>query len=141
MKKTIILVIAITLTTIFSTKIFGQTTLEEYNYVTKGYKVQLESGLDMKKNYELENIDEATAGERTVTLIKLIKSTATQKKTVAYMLTYKKGSGITEYICIPHPSSDNEIKELYWKALYSGEGDSSFRLQLMTYVLSRTLIW
>ncbi|HPD25062.1 MAG TPA: hypothetical protein P5312_08565 [Bacteroidales bacterium] len=141
MKKTIILTLAIALTTLFSTATFGQTTLEEYNYVTKGYKVQLESGLDMKKGYELENVDEATAGERTVTLKKLIKVSANQKKTVAYMLTYKKGSGATQYICIPHPSSDNEILDLYWEALYNGEGDWSFRLQLMAYVLSRSLIW
>jgi hypothetical protein len=140
MKKTIIFTVVIAMTSIFSTVVFGQTTLEEYNYVTKGYKVQLESGLDMKKGYELENVDEATAGERTVTLKKLIKTTTNQKKTVAYMLTYKKGSGTTEYICIPHPSSDNEIIDLYWKALYNGEGDSSFRLQLMAYVLSRMKI-
>lgn len=31
------------------------TTEEEYNYLTKGYRVQLESGLDMKKNYLLED--------------------------------------------------------------------------------------
>ncbi len=41
----------------FSTKVHSQTTLEEYNYVTKGYHVQLTSGLDMKKGYEFEDID------------------------------------------------------------------------------------
>jgi len=41
-----------------SFNIYGQsiktlgTTLEEYNYITKGYKVQIESGLDMKKGYD-----------------------------------------------------------------------------------------
>jgi hypothetical protein len=29
------------------------TTEEEYNYMTKGYKTQVEQGLDMKKNYEV----------------------------------------------------------------------------------------
>ncbi len=141
MKKINILTAIITMTIIFSTKVFGQTTLEEYNYVTKGYQVQLESGLDMKKNYELEDVNEATTGERIVTLKKLVKSTTNQKKTVAYMLTYTKGSGTTEYICIPHPNSNDEIRDLYWVALYDGESESSFRLQLIAYVLSRSLIW
>ncbi len=35
----------------------GQTTETEYNYVTKGYKIQLESGLDMKKGYRFEDLD------------------------------------------------------------------------------------
>lgn len=141
MKKTIIFAALLSMTSILSTVVYGQTTLEEYNYVTKGYKIQLESSLDMKKGYALEVVDEATAGERTVTLKKLVKTISTQKKTVAYMLTYKKGNGITEYICIPNPISEDEIRNLYWKALYSGDGDSSYRLQLIAYVLSRTLIW
>lgn len=37
----------------FSLVVFGQTTMEEYNYLTKGYKIQQESGLDMKRGYEL----------------------------------------------------------------------------------------
>lgn len=32
------------------------TTEEEYNYLTKGYKIQIESGLDMKKGYTLKDI-------------------------------------------------------------------------------------
>jgi hypothetical protein len=141
MKKTIILMAVFALTSIFSNVVLGQTTLEEFNYVTKGYKVQIESGLDMKKGYEIENVDEETSGGRTVILKKLIKTTTNQKKTVAYMLTYKKGSGATEYICIPQPSSDKEIIDLYWKTLYNGDGDSSFRLQLIAFLLSRNIIW
>lgn len=34
---------------VFFTNLYFQTTQEEYNYITKGYKIQLESGLDMKK--------------------------------------------------------------------------------------------
>ncbi len=32
------------------------TTQEEYNYITKGYKIQVESGLDMKKGYILTEL-------------------------------------------------------------------------------------
>ena len=31
------------------------TTEEEYNYITKGYQIQLSSGLDMKKGYAVWN--------------------------------------------------------------------------------------
>lgn len=50
-KSTLILAAAF-----FSVTLFGQTTEEEYNYLTKGYKVQIESGLDMKKGYEFKDL-------------------------------------------------------------------------------------
>ena len=43
-------------------RLYAQTTIttteEEYNYITKGYKVQFESGLDMKKGYILKDMGE-----------------------------------------------------------------------------------
>ena len=66
-QKTIIKFVALLLfTTSFCAK--AQTTLEEYNYITKGYKVQTDSGLDMKKGYELSDIDENSTDERTAQL-------------------------------------------------------------------------
>ena len=38
------------------------TTMEEYNYMTKGYKIQVESGLDMKKGYFIEDMGEHKIG-------------------------------------------------------------------------------
>lgn len=32
------------------------TTLEEYNYMTKGYKIQISSGLDVKKGYRIDDV-------------------------------------------------------------------------------------
>lgn len=32
------------------------TTLEEYNYMTKGYQIQISSGLDVKKGYRIEDL-------------------------------------------------------------------------------------
>src|ERR1035437_10199247 len=96
----------ITIIIVFTMTINAQTTIEEYNYVTKGYKTQIESGLDMKKGYELQDIDKTSTGERNVSLKKLMKLNGGTKKTVAYMVTYQKGSGSTEYVCIPNPNSD-----------------------------------
>ena len=140
MKKSILLLCILTVS-LLTTRVTAQTTMEEYNYVVKGYKVQVESGLDMKKGYELTQIDKTSAGERVASLSKLVKVTGTQKKTVAYMLAYNKSGGATDYYCIPQPNSDDEIRDLFWKSLYNGEGDHSAKLQLFTYLLSRTLIW
>lgn len=123
--------------------VIAQTTIEEYNYVTKGYKVQEESGLDMKKGYLLEMITNEYKQERIAELRVLYRLKDTNKKEVAaYMLIYKRsGSNNVEYICVPHPSSDEIISEMYWKQLYSGDGDSSYKLQLISYVLSKGLKW
>lgn len=123
-----------------STKLNAQTTMEEYIYVIKGYKNNLELGQDIKRGYEIIDVDEASIGERKVTLKKLVK-TSPQRKTVAYIVTYKKGQGNTEYICIPHPNSDTKIRDLYWKALHDGKNDDSQRLQLVSFLLSRQMKW
>lgn len=44
-----------------SVAIYGQdkpegTSQEEYNYMTKGYQIQLSSGLDVKKGYRIEDL-------------------------------------------------------------------------------------
>ncbi|MBK7683852.1 MAG: hypothetical protein IPJ26_15910 [Bacteroidetes bacterium] len=36
--------------------------------MTKGYQVQIESGIDMKKGYEFENIDKYSTNERAAEL-------------------------------------------------------------------------
>lgn len=53
MKKSI-LIFALLLSAVTFLK--AQTTEEEYNFVTIGFKVQLESGLDMKKGYALKDL-------------------------------------------------------------------------------------
>ena len=83
----------------------AQTTEEEYNYVTKGYKVQMESGLDMKKGYTLKDLGNwslnfGSDGTREATFKGLYRDNSS--KPCAIMLIYKRpSSGYTEYYCIP----------------------------------------
>ena len=140
MKKIFFITAIIFIFALLTTNSNAQTTVEEYNYVVKGYKVQMESGLDMKKGYDIVSVDEISSGERSVILKGLIKMSP-ETKIVAYMIIYKKEGSSTEYICIPQPNSDVEIRKAYLNALYNGEGDSSTRLQLIAYILSRRLIW
>jgi hypothetical protein len=87
------------------------TTMEIYNYVTKGYSVQISSGLDMKKGYYLwekfsRSISSAD-GQRTVKVNALIQES--NSKVCAWMLIYQKSGSIPIYFCIPTQASDNEV--------------------------------
>lgn len=91
--------------TLFTITVVAQTTEEEYNYVTKGYKVQMESGLDMKKGYSLKDLGNwslnfGSDGTREAVFKGLYRDNST--KSCAIMLIYKRPStGYTEYYCIP----------------------------------------
>jgi hypothetical protein len=91
-------------------KTIGQTTLEEYNYLTKGYKIQLESGLDMKKGYKLVDLHENT-GKRygSITIIKS-KGLYRQNENMPCAILVTYGS---TYICVPHYKSSQEIWLMY----------------------------
>lgn len=119
MKQIMILVIAMA-----CGALNGQTTIEEYNYVTKGYKIQLESGLDMKKGYRVEYLNEHTVTftekdkkiERKTTFYGLYRNL--EKSPCALMLLYENNdSGQKKYMCIPHYNSSGEIWDAYFKDL------------------------
>lgn len=137
MKHTLIIFL-----TLFTISAFSQTTLEEYNYVTKGYRVQIETGLDMKKGYAFEDvINEKNFGERTISAKTLYKVNGQTKQKVAVLIIYTRKGNNPEYICVPQPNSGTEISQKYFDQLYSGEGDSSSRLQLIAFVLSYLINW
>ena len=98
---------------------FSQTTLEEYNYVTKGYKVQIESGLDMKKGYRFEDIHtihiQYSDGIERETQFKALFKEG-QKQPSAILCIYSHSDdGMKDYICIPQFSSAKEI----WDSTYA----------------------
>jgi hypothetical protein len=119
----------------------SQTTIEEYNYITKGYQIQLESGLDMKKGYRLEDVTESRVtmagdssyrktvfkalyreGETTPAAIMCIYSFVINGKTVN-----------TDYLCIPQAESSKEIWSMVYTKIseYKGEASNALTLGLM----------
>ncbi|HEY3390408.1 MAG TPA: hypothetical protein VGK38_12590, partial [Prolixibacteraceae bacterium] len=76
------------------------TTEEEYNYLTKGYKIQIESGLDMKKGYKLQVLDKKKESYYTFQIQALIRE---EKNEIAGLLLIANSeiSGKTYYLCIP----------------------------------------
>ena len=138
MKLKTILIAVIAVMTIANA--YSQTTLEEYNYLSKGYKIQIESGLDMKKGYEIKDNYTEKTSERTVNLKTLYRVNGNVKTIAAYLFVYNKNGKAKQYICIPNPQSTEEILNKYWSSL-AGEGDSTRKLQLILYVVTTKLEW
>ena len=111
MNKAKLIIIAFLLALSGSTQLFSQskttTTEEEYNYVTKGYKVQIESGLDMKKGYSLKDLGEWNLKYSDVSRGFAFKGLYRDNDTIpcAVMAIYQKKRNnkpaISEYYCIP----------------------------------------
>lgn len=92
----------------------AQTTIEEYNYLTKGYKIQIESGLDMKKGYTFKDLFVVSTSYdviRKATFKALYR--AGQTAPCAIVMIYQKDGGIAEYVCIPHFLSEEFIWNMY----------------------------
>lgn len=101
MKKIFTLVVAMIFATGFSQE-KAVTTVEEYNYLTQGYKLALETGADLKAGYELIKIDEDKIGDFSVSYF-IFKNTES-KKTKAMLLVLKKDKDKADkvvYLCLP----------------------------------------
>jgi len=86
------------------------TTMEEYNYMTKGYYIQVASGLDMKKGYYFEDMGEHKIGNYTFNVKKLIRE---NQQTLAgtMIISHAEISGKTYYTAIP--VNNSELMKLY----------------------------
>ncbi len=115
----------------------SQTTIQEYTYVTKGMKIQIETGQDLNSGYTRNKVGTASGNARNVELWQIKKKGILTSQN----LVYWKDGGDKEYLCVPHPKSEQKIFDLYWTGLYGNIGDSSYRLQIISYVLSRYLTW
>jgi hypothetical protein len=97
-------------------RVAGQTTQEEYNFITKGYKVQLDSGLDMKKGYLFTDYGKYSlsfGSEQRECEFKGLTRQG-QTKHCAIMMIYRRTdipNGQVFFICIPSADAPDEI----WK--------------------------
>ena len=86
------------------------TTMEEYNYMTKGYKIQTESGLDMKKGYYFEEMGEHKIGNYVFNVKKLIRENL-HELAGTLIISHAEISGKTYYTAIP--VNNAELMKLY----------------------------
>ncbi|MDY0388208.1 MAG: hypothetical protein RBT65_14025 [Methanolobus sp.] len=138
MKETVLKTIVLTLAFFCTTQLFAQTTQEEYNYITKGYKIQIESGLDMKKGYLLNDLGDwglnTGTEKRNCEFKALIRDG--ESKPCAIMMIYKRidiANGAKYYICIPSSDSSSEIWDQTLNFITTTFKDSD--------KMSRTVIW
>lgn len=106
--KGVIILLFITLASTLS----AQTTMEEYNYLTKGLKIQIDSGLDMKKGYAIDTIY-----DNELTLCALLRLKPSGKEVAAYLIMlypadYYGGASDVEFICIPRAETP-EMQERF----------------------------
>ena len=97
------------------------TTLEEYNYVTKGYAVQLEQGLDMKAGYEIMDwesfgINTSDEGEIMVQINDLWKKNTSMEMNYRATMVIISSSlyDFKQYLCIPNYYSSSEMWNRYF---------------------------
>ncbi len=76
------------------------TTLDEYNYLIKGYKIQIESGLDMKKGYYLTDVGTQQIDSYSFTIKNLMREDQYDLAGIL-VITYSGTSGRTYYTGIP----------------------------------------
>ena len=131
--KSLTIIIGLILVASFSA--FSQTTEEEYNYLTKGYKFQIESGLDMKKGYTLQDLTSHNVGERKTEFKALFRDG--EDKPCAVLCIYNRPStGFKDYICIPHFDSDKAIWDKVYEKIKTYGGDGAIALAWGTLKLS-----
>ncbi|MBK7384136.1 MAG: energy transducer TonB [Flavobacteriales bacterium] len=118
---------------------YAQTTMDEYNYLTKGYRIQLESGLDMKRGYYFTDVgqfDVPYQGFSRTTTIKHLCREVDSLPCATLIIHERKNTAFLKYLCVPHVSSKVEVwqkaKEDYWTAMYDwDEAAKAFSWNLM----------
>lgn len=96
--------------------VFGQTensitTIDEYNYLTQGYKIQLETGGDFKKGYKLEQFEKVTVSNFEITYSFMIEEETKKAKAISIVLKKEKDKDDkVRYLCLPFNN-----KELFAK--------------------------
>ena len=116
---------------VFSQLAPWETTLEEYNYITKGYAVQLEQGLDMKAGYEFNDylmgfgtpyiINTGDGGKISIELKLLINKTKEHpNRALMVIYKYENEEGLKfdspgfyyRYLCIPNNAEIYGLSQL-----------------------------
>lgn len=96
------------------------TTMVEYNYLTKGYKIQMESGLDMKKGYVLKDIGYHVGDNRTTEIKALYRDT--EIAPCAILLVYTNTQWNTKvFYCVPNYYANYTVQQAYTKDILMGD--------------------
>ncbi len=108
----------------------GATTEKEYNYLTKGLKIQEESGLDVIDGYLLQNCLEQKSGNYDFKIRYLVDKKDSSLKALSVIIrSYVSGKSF--YLCVPLQNLN--LTNQYWSALKQFEAPMA---QTYAYVMS-----
>lgn len=96
---------------------YGQTSQEEYNFITKGYRFTVDYGLDMKQGYQMRLLKQYNLTDNCAATISGFFRTV-KGDLAGYLLTIKEGT-FEKDICIPTENSTDEIWKQYDAILQS----------------------
>ena len=91
----------------FSSLCYSQvsTSVDEYNYLTKGYKIAVDSGLDLKKGYGFREVASHNELNYKFSFNQFVR-TGTNEVCAILVYANSKLWGNSYYICIPLNNSD-----------------------------------
>ncbi len=105
---------------LFNLSVFAQsgTTVDEYNYLTKGLKLQSESGLDTKKGYRLDAVYKREFNKYQITISNLVLVESSDVKAIS-VKAFSPVTKQTHYICIPVNNDELSVKHLEMVSLFT----------------------
>jgi hypothetical protein len=95
---------------IITTSMNAQTTLEEYNFISKGYRFTQENGLDMKVDYIMKPLK---TYQYTSTIVNISGLFRTKNGDLAGYLFAIKDGVLEKDICVPTEQSDSLVWRKY----------------------------
>jgi hypothetical protein len=97
MKNLIVVLLSLIIVNSYAQK-SAPTTQDEYTYLTKGLKSQIDAGIGVKPGYKLVDLGKHADGGKSLNISGLIRDNET--KPCALLLVYKNGKDQT-YLCVP----------------------------------------
>lgn len=91
---------------------YSQTSVDEYNYLTKGYSQSIANGLGIKQGYSLTDKGSYTLDEGGYTLqvsVLYLMRTADNSYAAALVMVHDSKKNNTAYFCVPAKNSDQGL--------------------------------
>ncbi len=106
---------------------FSQTSMTEYNYLSKGYLLDKQTGRDLKDGYRMDLVtntvsqilnDGSNSINRMITVYKFVR--VKDEKAVALLIIEKReDTNFESYICVPSPKSVSAVRNIASKDFFS----------------------
>lgn len=131
--------ILIFITILFSSTLLGQTTQEEYTWVTKSYVRVLTEGADIKRGYVITDLISSPGmksawGNDNKFEFKLLKK-ENETKTRAMIIVHYFNKTVKTVYCVPDTGSDNSLWQSFFNSIDLLAGNQKSQLLLYLSVL------